>query len=100
MYYTLKTSFMGETFESGVYSSVECAARFRYEDDSIVPVSDEMARKLILGSIYDIVCVECPDNGDTVEMFNDEVESYVSDKKIGWELLLDYDCNKDNYFVI
>jgi len=109
--YTLRTNCIetNESFDSGVYETVEAAAKLRFADDKIVPVSDKEARNLILGSIYDWVCVayseegldEEDDDGEIQnDMFDDEVADYIKAKRPGWQLLLDYDHDRDNYFVV
>lgn len=94
---------------SGVYRSFDDGMRFKWDImDSVVQIPDELARKLILGAIYDQVLEEysernLADNDDYGElqfdMFDDEVKDYIARKRPGWELLLDYDYERDNYFV-
>ena len=93
---------------SGVYRSFDDGMKCKWDImDSVVQIPDELARKLILGAIYDQVLdayyerdLVDYDNGELQsDMFDDEIKDYIARKRPGWELLLDYDYERDNYFV-
>ena len=105
--YTIKEECHGRELEHGVFESIKMAERFRWDDNgTIVPVSDEKARRLILGGIYDDTCEEYsaeyapyPDVYDDeleYRLFDYNVSMYIEDKRPGWKLLLDYNPEKDN----
>ena len=110
MLYTLRIECPEENrnIDCGVYASYDEAMRFQFGDQKAVPVDNAYARSLILGGIYDQVCIEYSEHGleETDEygelqstMFDEEVEDYIENKRGGWELLLDYEYERDNYFV-
>ena len=103
MLYTIKEfdPCIGDSFEHGVFTTFEEGMRFKYDPmDSVVPVSDEKARKLILGELYEAWNDDAYDyeynEEDGVDAFDDDVARYIDGKRPGWELLLDYDPEKDN----
>lgn len=111
MLYTIKEydPAAEQTYEHGVFASFEDAMRFKWDImDSVVPISDEKARKFILMDIYEQIEIEysehnlseCDEYDELKsDMFDDEINDYISRKAPGWELLLNYDRDKDNAYV-